>query len=35
MYVEFWWVNLKEEDHLQHIGVDKNMICKFILKKYV
>jgi hypothetical protein len=28
----FWWGNLKERDHRDHLGVDGTMILKGILK---
>ena len=27
----FWWGNLKEEDHLENIGLDGKIIIKYIL----
>jgi hypothetical protein len=29
----FWRENLKERDHLEELGVDENMILKWISKK--
>jgi hypothetical protein len=29
----FWWRNLKEGDHLVHIGIDGKIILKRILNK--
>jgi hypothetical protein len=29
----FWWRNLKERDHLVHIGIDGKIILKRILNK--
>jgi len=31
MQTTFWLENLKEEDHLQYVGVDGRMILEWIL----
>jgi hypothetical protein len=30
----FWWGNLREWDHLEHLGVDGMIILKRIFKKW-
>jgi hypothetical protein len=33
MHTEFWWGNLKERLHLEHLGVDWDVISKGISNK--
>jgi len=33
LHAKFWWGNLMERDHLEHIGVDGSIILKWIFKK--
>jgi hypothetical protein len=30
----FWWVNLKERDHLENLGIDERIILKWVLKEW-
>jgi hypothetical protein len=34
MHAGFWWVNLREMDYLEDIGVDRRIIFKWLFKKY-
>ena len=34
MHTDFWLGNLRERDHLEHLGIDGGIILKWILKKY-
>ena len=33
MYAGFWWVNLRERNHLEDLGVVGKIILKYISKK--
>jgi hypothetical protein len=33
MHTEFWYVNLKETDHMEDLSVDKRITLKWILGK--
>ena len=30
MYTGFWWVNLRERDHLEDPGIDERIILRWI-----
>jgi hypothetical protein len=30
----FWWGNLRERDHLEHPGVDGNIIVQWIFRQW-
>jgi len=30
----FWWGNLRERDNLEHLGTDRRIILKLMLKKW-
>ena len=34
MHTGFWWVELREGDHLEDPGIDGGMILKWIFKKW-
>jgi len=33
MRKRFWWGNLEEREMTEHLGIDRRMILKWILKK--
>jgi hypothetical protein len=34
MYIEFWWRNLRERDHLEDTGVGGRIIFRWIFRKW-
>jgi hypothetical protein len=34
VYTGFWWVDLRERDHLEDLGIDERIILKWIFKKW-
>jgi len=34
MHSRLWWGDLRERDHLEHLGLDVRMILKWIFKKW-
>jgi hypothetical protein len=34
VHTGFWWANLKERDHLEHLNVDESIILKWVFKKW-
>jgi hypothetical protein len=34
MCTDFWWVDLRERDHLKDRGIDGRIILKWIIKKW-
>ena len=34
MHTEIWWGNLREGDHLEHVGEDERIILKWIFEKW-
>jgi len=32
-YLGFWWGKLRERDHLENPGVDRNIILRWIFRK--
>jgi len=35
VYIEFWWPNMKERDHLEYVGVDGSIILKCKFKNWI
>jgi hypothetical protein len=33
VYAEFWWVDLRERNHLEDLGIDERIILKLIFNK--
>jgi len=33
VYTGFWWVNLREKDHLEDTGIDGRIILRWIFRK--
>jgi hypothetical protein len=34
VHAGFWWGNLRERDSLEHLGTDRTIILKLMLKKW-
>ena len=34
MYIELWWGNLRERDHLEYLGIDGRIILRWIFRKW-
>ena len=34
VYTGFWWVSLREGDHLENLGIDEWIILKWVFKKW-
>jgi hypothetical protein len=34
LHTEFWWGNLRERDHVEHLGIDGRIILKRILREW-
>jgi len=35
LHIGFWWGNLREDDHLEDLGIDGRIILKWIFKKWM
>jgi hypothetical protein len=35
MHTGFWWGNLREDDHLEDLGIDGRIILKWVFKKWM
>jgi len=35
VHTGFWWGNLREDDHLEDLGIDRRIILKWVFKKWV
>jgi hypothetical protein len=34
VHTEFWWGDLRERNHLEHLGIDGRIILKWIFEKW-
>jgi hypothetical protein len=34
VHTEFWWRDLRERHHVEDLGINENIILKWILKKW-
>ena len=34
MHTRFWWGDLSERDHLEDLDIERNILLKFIYKKW-
>jgi hypothetical protein len=34
VYTGIWWGNLRERDHLEHPGIDEEIILRWIFRKW-
>jgi hypothetical protein len=35
VHTGFWWGNLREDDHLEDLGIDRRIILKWVFKKWM
>jgi hypothetical protein len=35
VHIGFWWGNLREDDHLEDLGIDGRLILKWVFKKWM
>jgi hypothetical protein len=33
VHTEFWWRNLREREHFEHLGIDERITLKLMCKK--